>query len=36
MKVIAGSVILEPELVAADFLELARKGVRLAKAASAP
>jgi enamidase len=32
MKVIAGSVILEPGLQAADFLELARKGVRLAKA----
>src|SRR5437016_2237391 len=32
MKVIAGSVILEPGLKAADFQELARKGVRLAKA----
>jgi len=32
MKVIAGSVILEPGLQAADFTELAQKGVRLAKA----
>jgi enamidase len=32
MRVIAGSVILEPGLVAADFKELAQKGVRLAKA----
>src|SRR5712675_3254831 len=32
MRVIAGSVILEPGLKAADFEELARKGVRLAKA----
>src|SRR6187455_1854030 len=32
MKVIAGSVILEPGLAASDFLELAGKGVRLAKA----
>src|SRR6188474_1332684 len=32
MKVIAGSVILEPGLKAADFKELADKGVRLAKA----
>jgi enamidase len=32
MRVVAGSVILEPGLQAADFLELARKGVRLAKA----
>jgi enamidase len=32
MKVIAGSVILEPGLVRADFDELAAKGVRLAKA----
>src|SRR5262249_44448025 len=32
MKVIAGSVILEPGLQAADFKELAQKGVRLAKA----
>ena len=32
MRVIAGSVILEPGLVAADFEELAQKGVRLAKA----
>src|SRR6266568_1190849 len=32
MRVIAGSVILEPGLQAADFQELARKGVRLAKA----
>jgi enamidase len=32
MRVIAGSVILEPELTAADFHELAQKGVRLAKA----
>jgi enamidase len=32
MKVIAGSVILEPGLQAADFEEVARKGVRLAKA----
>jgi enamidase len=32
MKVMAGSVILEPGLQAADFEELARKGVRLAKA----
>ena len=32
MRVIAGSVILEPGLQAADFRELAQKGVRLAKA----
>jgi enamidase len=32
MRVIAGSVILEPGLTAADFHELAKKGVRLAKA----
>jgi enamidase len=32
MRVIAGSVILEPGLTAADFRELATKGVRLAKA----
>ena len=32
MKVIAGSVILEPGLTAADFQELAGKGVKLAKA----
>jgi len=32
MKVIAGSVILEPGLQAVDFRELAQKGVRLAKA----
>jgi enamidase len=32
MRVIAGSVILEPGLTAADFKELAAKGVRLAKA----
>lgn len=32
MRVIAGSVILEPGLTAADFQELAQKGVRLAKA----
>src|SRR3954470_5497038 len=32
MRVMAGSVILEPGLTAADFDELARKGVRLAKA----
>src|SRR3954468_22913885 len=32
MKVIAGSVILEPGLKASDFNELAQKGVRLAKA----
>jgi enamidase len=32
MRVIAGSVILEPGLKAADFHELAQKGVRLAKA----
>src|SRR5256714_1874430 len=32
MRVIAGSVILEPGLKAADFKELADKGVRLAKA----
>jgi enamidase len=32
MKVIAGSVILEPGLAAADFKELAAKGVRFAKA----
>lgn len=32
MRVIAGSVILEPGLTAADFAELAAKGVRLAKA----
>ena len=32
MRVIAGSVILEPGLTAADFQELAAKGVRLAKA----
>jgi enamidase len=32
MRVIAGSVILEPGLKASDFEELARKGVRLAKA----
>lgn len=32
MKVVAGSVILEPGLQRADFDELARKGVRLAKA----
>jgi enamidase len=32
MKVIAGSVILEPGLQAADFQEIAAKGVRLAKA----
>jgi enamidase len=32
MKVIAGSVILEPGLEDKDFLELAQKGVRLAKA----
>ncbi len=32
MKVIAGSVILEPGLKEADFLELAERGVRLAKA----
>jgi len=32
MRVIAGSVILEPGLKAADFEELARKGVKLAKA----
>jgi len=32
MRVVAGSVILEPGLQAADFRELARKGVRLAKA----
>jgi enamidase len=32
MKVIAGSVILEPGLTAADFQEIAAKGVRLAKA----
>jgi enamidase len=32
MHVVAGSVILEPGLEAADFAELARKGVKLAKA----
>jgi enamidase len=32
MRVVAGSVILEPGLQKADFEELARKGVRLAKA----
>ena len=32
MRVIAGSVILEPSLKASDFTELAQKGVRLAKA----
>jgi enamidase len=32
MRVIAGSVILEPGLTAEDFRELAQKGVRLAKA----
>jgi enamidase len=32
MRVVAGSVILEPGLQAADFRELAQKGVRLAKA----
>ena len=32
MRVIAGSVILEPGLTEADFRELAQKGVRLAKA----
>jgi enamidase len=32
MRVIAGSVILEPGLKASDFIELAQKGVRLAKA----
>ncbi|MGA7327976.1 MAG: amidohydrolase family protein [Rhodomicrobium sp.] len=32
MRVIAGSVILEPGLLAADFSELAAKGVKLAKA----
>ncbi|MGP0094681.1 MAG: amidohydrolase family protein [Xanthobacteraceae bacterium] len=32
MRVIAGSVILEPGLEDADFVELAQKGVRLAKA----
>src|ERR1700739_2657356 len=32
MRVIVGSVILEPGLTAADFRELAQKGVRLAKA----
>src|ERR1700742_4113558 len=32
MRVIAGSVILEPGLKASDFTELAHKGVRLAKA----
>ena len=32
MRVIAGSVILEPGLQASDFRELAQKGVRLAKA----
>ena len=32
MKVVAGSVILEPGLTPADFKELATKGVRLAKA----
>jgi enamidase len=32
MRVIAGSVILEPGLTAGDFRELAEKGVRLAKA----
>ena len=32
MRVIAGSVILEPGLIAADFKELAAKGVTLAKA----
>ena len=32
MRVVAGSVILEPGLKAADFKELAQKGVRLAKA----
>jgi len=32
MRVIAGSVILEPGLAAADFRELRQKGVRLAKA----
>ncbi len=32
MRVIAGSVILEPGLTVADFRELAQKGVRLAKA----
>src|SRR5215471_14349382 len=32
MRVIAGSVILEPGLTAADFRELAQKGVSLAKA----
>jgi enamidase len=32
MKVIAGSVILEPGLTASDFKELASKGVKLAKA----
>src|SRR5215217_4306500 len=32
MRVIAGSVILEPGLTDADFRELAQKGVRLAKA----
>src|SRR4030095_14980280 len=32
MRVIAGSVILEPGLTGADFRELAQKGVRLAKA----
>lgn len=32
MRVVAGSVILEPGLSAADFVELAAKGVKLAKA----
>jgi enamidase len=32
MRVLAGSVILEPGLTASDFRELAQKGVRLAKA----
>src|SRR5438132_1815809 len=32
MKVIAGSIILEPGLTASDFKEIAAKGVRLAKA----
>ncbi len=32
MRVVAGSVILEPGLLAADFSELAAKGVKLAKA----
>src|SRR4029078_3737399 len=36
MKVIAGSVILEPGLKASDFVELKQKGVRLGKAGVGP